>query len=450
MSGALALAQASLPVVASTATGVSRYLPPALGLLTLTAGIALTIALRQYAKPDDRPLDLGGIPGPPADWNLCYRCGSGDRGFQATGLACNNAANCNTLGFYGADIAWPTTETLIVERRSRGASDPNRFNGVAVWNRTTTRRAAVPYPAAAAFSMPQVVRPDWRSNARNLPAVIPGYDDVALPQESPRDLIRRGVYAGTIDIGWPPRPRDRSRTGAVAGTRTDEWDDALPIGLPVPDQWAARMTRTVPRVVPRTRVADLTPPGQKEIKMAFRVASQVARKIKYNMTTEIRDAVEAIWDNIPDDCKQFHRKGRLRGRNYRRARDPHEPARQVGRINPRGRSTRPSLQRMAKDIYDHADCIQWAPWVDGRRTGRSGVSVITRHPGALQDLAVNEAVDRVFGKIGNMAKIGTQRGGFTAGLQFGGGLENRAIGRQAGIGGVSDYINQALAWLGGF
>lgn len=237
---------------------------------------------------------------------------------------------------------------------------------------------------------------------------------------------------------------------AVAGSRSP----AVPV--PAPDlvipgtgnpgkDGSAYLVRSsgLPRAVAQRGLAPPRP-GEKEVKFAFRAAQRFAEVSKYNLTTELRDLVEALWDNIPDKCKQFRSKTRLRGKNWRRRRDPREPTRVIGRIS---KSGRPLLPRMMQDVWDHWDCISWGPWTEAIGSG-SHVAVV-KHRGALVDAALNNAEDAFFGALGHAAKKAHARlqgrGQPTAGFQFGGGLMNR---RAASALGVPSPIDWAADFVG--
>lgn len=228
-----------------------------------------------------------------------------------------------------------------------------------------------------------------------------------------------GVLAPGADLVGPfPAPGTIARPGTGDGT------------------FAVQVSRQGVRSVPRN---GLSRPSGKEVKFAFRAASRFAEVVKYNLTTEFRDFIEGLWDNIPDSCKQFRSKTRLQGKNWRRRRDLTQPTRIVGRLTKAGR---PMLARMTRDVWDHWDCIQWAPWTE--TVGRGHQLRVVHHRGALEDLALNEVEDRFYGGLGHAAKKASRRLGFTAGVQFGGGLMNRrasaALGVQSPVDWAADLV----------
>lgn len=227
----------------------------------------------------------------------------------------------------------------------------------------------------------------------------------------------------------PPRTQSRPIPGVTTGPEDVVVGPAAP-GAVV----AARITRH--RAVVRARAvaeAALPPKQHVEVKLAFRMAAPFANWIGYNITTELRDLVDALWKNLKPECKQYQPKSKLRGKNWRRRRDKFEPTRVVGRIMKPGN---PSFRRKLNDVMNHLDCIQWNPWYRG----------LTKMRGASMDISFNTIEDSAFALLGLAALRARARTGWTAGIQFGGGVTNKGASGELGVGSPIDRIADAIGF----
>lgn len=307
--------------------------------------------------------------------------------------------------------------TIVVRPIPRPQQNTRR--GVPVVPRSTDR----PIGGAA----PGSVR--GNTGVRPVPGVdSPGIPGTGVPPRSgagaaPRPGSTTRPETGVVaipDTVAPPRPG----VGEIEGT------------------FIAQLTRSLPRVKAQARSATLRAQPQGDIKVAFSIAARFARVIGYNITTELRDLVQALWGNMPDECKKYRMKSQLRGKGWGRRRDPKQPSRVVGRI-PTG-NPYPSLGRMLEDIANNPGCIQWGPWRDSRGRPRLGAGL---------GISLNQIEDVAFGALGHAAKKATKKGGFTAGLQFGDGLENSKHAQEMGVNSpvdaLLDYLDSTFGWKEG-
>lgn len=274
-------------------------------------------------------------------------------------------------------------------------------------------------------------------SVRERPSVVPVV--IAMPGDA--------VDARSRPVPIPGQLPDVSVIPGVGGGVRPGESGLADAGTGVSPAFAVQLTRSHPIQV-ATAALSPAPRGEKQVKVA-RHTGRFASGIGYNFTTELRDAVTALWDNIPDDCKKFRTKGRLRGRRYIQktpavgrqfnatfGKDRATYKRVVNkklRFEPgstagnRRHSSHPTLARMMQDIYNHPGCIEWNPWNEVRRVGRSGSRTVA-HRGAARDLLLNEAGDRFFGKLGSAAGGVARQLGYSHGVQLGGGLGNRSTG----------------------
>lgn len=464
--------------------------------------------LRPYGPAEDPGAGSAEVPSAAYPWTVLCSTGAWLR-FWSVNVDCGT-----NPGVSGRELRpgqWFNT-SFIASERPPGAPGFSVITTAHFSDPVFAQWGRIPLPSGGAAVLPDVwypspgvaqpgskgdrwVPPSWSPyplpGMPSKSGVLVGFPPfVATPK--PGRVVKRAPHAFVEGGRRVARDRAETHRRAVAGLppqlRAAPWAIATPQGEVLqgedlvpglsgayPEQWAAELTPSGVRPVARTGLAQ-PGPRTKEVKAAFRSASAFSEFIRYNMTTEIRDFVTALWDNIPDQCKQFRKKSRLQGRNWRRRRDKREPNRIIGRISKGGR---PTLARMMRDVYQHWDCIQWDPWIEGAfpsnlrpdktltmaarvgdgpqvlgpGPGSSGPNAVTygrasraltRRRGALLDLDLNQLEDAFYGGLGIAAKKARDRTRNTAGFQFGGGLMNRRNASELGVPSPVDWVSELL------
>ena len=222
---------------------------------------------------------------------------------------------------------------------------PASTNGGTVWGRYESR--AVGDPQGWAFKVMTFAR-----SASMNPAPYP-YQSPAFNFPAP---FTPPPFGNITDIGNDPMPR----YGIAPPGQTEPPYDPTAGQMPSP--------RLALRAAPRPRPPR---PGVREKKFTgSRNAARLGSLIGFNAATEIRDALQVLWGNIP-------------------AKD-------------RGYYGSPSLQRMAADIWNHWDDIEWGPWVEKNKRDKYGLHRIPGQDksGALYGLARNALQDAIYGGLG--------------------------------------------------
>lgn len=162
-----------------------------------------------------------------------------------------------------------------------------------------------------------------------------------------------------------------------------------------PPRWGAVDVGSGEPVEPSRRGLNPARPKGKQTKFkGAGAAARFAAVIGFNAATEGRDAVKALWQNIPPDQRMFYGS--------------------------------PTLARMALDVWLNWNKVQFGPWKYIALNGK-----VSDHKGAFWDLASNAIQDAFFGGLGMAAARGARATGMST-------SPARGTAAMAGYGGYSE------------
>lgn len=190
-------------------------------------------------------------------------------------------------------------------------------------------------------------------------------------------------YAYHVEEFAPQAGNDDGSGVPVGAPQLMPWTEAMTLA------WAAAPPAPPPGSPQKSPpYAGQSPPktGTKEVKFkGTRAAAALAVAIKYNATTEFRDAITAMWYAIPVGKKRYWGK--------------------------------PTLARMSTDVFANFFDIEWGSWTETKYNNHGKIGALKApvvRSGAAFNLASNALQDMTYGILGQLAAVAARRLGHSA------------------------------------